>query len=149
VNKACIEGLQGILLLATSNLQLHALCDADWTHCRDTRRLVTGYCILIGSSPISWKMKKQTTVSYSSTELEYRAIASTYCEITWLKQLLVDLHVSHPQSAKLYCDNKATIHIASNPVFHERTKHIEIDCHLIREKVQSGIIQTFHVPINQ
>jgi hypothetical protein len=122
---------QGILLSAISNIQLHAFCDVDWARCRDTRHSVTGYCILLGDSPISWKTKKQTIVSCFLTEAEYRAMASTCCEITWLKQLLADLHVSHSQPVKLYCDNKAAIHIASNPVFHERTKHIEIDCHLI------------------
>jgi hypothetical protein len=76
-------------------------------------------------------------------------MASTCCEITWLKLLLVDLHISHPQPMKLYCDNKAAIHIALNHVFHERTKYIEIDCHLIREKLQDGIIQTFHTLTNQ
>jgi hypothetical protein len=73
---------QGILLSATSNMQLHAFCNANWACYRDTRRSVTGYCMLIGSSPISWKTKKQTTVSRSSTEAKYRAMASTYCEIT-------------------------------------------------------------------
>uniref|UniRef100_A0A2N9GUF1 Reverse transcriptase Ty1/copia-type domain-containing protein n=1 Tax=Fagus sylvatica TaxID=28930 RepID=A0A2N9GUF1_FAGSY len=80
---------------------------------------------------------------------EYRSMATTCCEVTWLKQLLTDLNVSHSQPVQLYCDNKAAIHIASNPVFHERTKHIEIDCHVVREKLQNGLIQTEHVSTNQ
>ena len=76
-------------------------------------------------------------------------MATTCCEVTWLKQLLTDLNVSHSQPVQLYCDNKAAIHIASNPVFHERTKHIEIDCHVVREKLQNGLIQTKHVSTNQ
>ena len=76
-------------------------------------------------------------------------MASTCCEITWLTQLLANPHISHPQPMKLYCDNKVAIHIASNLVFHERTNHIEIDCHLIRKKLQDDIIQTFHTPITQ
>jgi hypothetical protein len=94
-------------------------------------------------------MKKQTIVSCSLAEAKYRAMASTCCEITWLKQLLADLHISHPQPVKLYCDNKVVIHIISNSVFHKKTKHIEIDCHLIQEKLQDGIIQTFHAPTTQ
>ena len=76
-------------------------------------------------------------------------MAATCCEITWLKQGLEDLKVKRTQPVKLYCDNKAALHIASNPIFHERTKHIEISCHLVHEKVQAGVVQTAHVSTTQ
>ncbi|KAK3041222.1 hypothetical protein RJ639_028482 [Escallonia herrerae] len=133
---------QGILLPSNNTLYLQAFCDADWAGCPMTRKSTTGYIILLGSSPVSWRAKKQTVVSRSSAEAEYRAMATTTSEIIWLKQLLQDLEVSCTTPVSLFCDNRAAIHIAANPVFHERTKHIEIDCHFIRQHIQSQTIAT-------
>ncbi|BFG30638.1 hypothetical protein CerSpe_169120 [Prunus speciosa] len=103
-----------------------------------TRRSTTGYFVLLGESPISWKTKKQDTVSHSSAEAEYRAMAMATYELQWLQYLLYDLGLSHTTPSLLYCDNQAALYIAANPVYHECTKHIEIDCHVVREKIQNG-----------
>ncbi|PNX91594.1 putative copia-type protein [Trifolium pratense] len=136
---------QGILLRADCDLQISAWCDSDWASCPLTRRSLTGWFVLLGHSPISWKTKKQHTVSRSSAEAEYRAMAATTCELKWLKALLSSLGVAHDLPMKLYCDSQAALHIAANPIFHERTKHIEIDCHFVRNEVVSGNITTKHV----
>jgi hypothetical protein len=81
----------------------------------------------------------------SSTEAEYRAMTSTASEIVWIKQLLMDIGIEIQTPIKIFCDNQAARHIASNPVFYERTKHIEVDCHFIREKMQSKEIETPYV----
>ncbi|CAM8888782.1 unnamed protein product [Rhodiola kirilowii] len=136
---------QGILFSAQSSLDLRTFCDADRATCPITRKSITGHCVLLGSSIISWKTKKQPVVSRSSTESEYRAMAVVCCELVWLARLLGDLGVEVPRPIPLYCDNKAAIHIAHNPVFHERTKHIEIDCHLVRSHILSSFISPLHV----
>lgn len=100
----------------------------------------------LGSAPISWKTKKQTTVSRSSSEAEYRAMAHATSEILWLRSLLSCLQVKCDAPTTLYCDNQAALHLAANQVYHERTKHIEIDCHFIREHLQAGAISTTYVP---
>ncbi|KAE8702231.1 Detected protein of unknown function [Hibiscus syriacus] len=136
---------QGVLLSAESQCQLQAFCDSDWATCPMTKRSVTGFCVKLGDSLLSWKSKKQNTIARSSAEAEYRSMAMTAAEIVWLTGLLNELGFNNTGPAKLMCDNKAALQIAANPVFHERTKHIEIDCHFVREKIQEGIIKTEYV----
>lgn len=136
---------QGLFYGASTSLKLSVFSDSDWATCPDTSRSTSGFCVLIGESVVSWKSKKQHTVSRSSAEAEYRAMAGATCEAVWMLALLKDLCISYNEPAVLFCDNQSAIHIASNPVFHERTKHIEIDCHVVREKLLNGIIKILHV----
>ncbi|CAL1377568.1 unnamed protein product [Linum trigynum] len=131
---------QGLFLPAQGSLDLVAYCDADWGGCQTTRRSTTGFYISLGSAPVSWRTKKQKVVARSSAEAEYRAMASTVSEVIWLRWLLSELGVTQSGPTPLYCDNQAALHIAANPVFHERTKHVEMDCHFVRERVVSGDI---------
>ncbi|KAA8550319.1 hypothetical protein F0562_002003 [Nyssa sinensis] len=130
----------GLHFSSCSSLELHSYSDADWAGDPTDHRSTTGYCFLLGTSLISWRSKKQTVVARSSTEAEYRALADTTAELLWLRWLLTDMGASQLTSSPLYCDNRSAIQIAHNDVFHERTKHIEIDCHFIRHHLQQGTL---------
>lgn len=140
---------QGILLANHSKAHLTAYCDSDWGGCPSTTRSTSGFCILLGSSPISWKSKRQSVVTRSTAEAEYRSMALTVCEVMWLKQLLKDLGLHHIGSTPIHCDNQAALAIAANPVHHEKTKHVDIDCHFIRDKTSQGIITPAYIPSSQ
>ncbi|GJR83506.1 putative RNA-directed DNA polymerase [Tanacetum coccineum] len=114
-------------------------------HCLITRRSVSGYCIYVNGSLVSWKSKKQATLSKSSAEAEYRAMTFATCEVMWVLKILKDLGQSDLTPVALFCDNKSVIQIATNPLMHEKTKHFDIDVHLVREKVASGLIKTVKV----
>lgn len=137
----------GVFLSAAPSLSLSlsAFCDGDWPACPDTRRSVSGFCIFLGDSLVGWKAKKQPVISLSSAEAKYRALSKVVAELSWTVRLLADLGVPVDLPVPVYCDNQAAIHIACNPVFHERTKHIEVDCHFARQQLLAGLISLHHV----
>ncbi|KAJ7954112.1 Retrovirus-related Pol polyprotein from transposon TNT 1-94 [Quillaja saponaria] len=131
---------KGLLFEKHKSLKLEAYTDADWAGSLDDRRSTSGYCIFVGENLVSWRSKKQTVVARSSAEAEYRAMAHGTCELLWLKRLMEDLRLTIEKPLMLYCDNIAAINIAHNPVQHDRTKHIEIDRHFIKEKLDSKLL---------
>ncbi|KAM1762795.1 hypothetical protein ACFX12_005393 [Malus domestica] len=123
------------LTYSRGDLDLHAFSDADWAGDPNDRRSTTGLVVFLGNNPISWSSKKQQTVSRSSTEAEYRALSSTTAELDWIQQILAFLHLPISAPPVLFCDNLSAIALSFNPVQHQRTKHIEVDVHFVRERV--------------
>jgi hypothetical protein len=113
------------------------------------RKSTTGFCTSVGGNLVTWKSKKQNVVARSSAEAKYRAMAWTASELTWIKQVLVDLKTNVNEPMKMFCDNQAAWHIASNPVFHERTKHIEeIELEFVKSEDQLANIFTKGLSVN-
>nr|XP_016457380.1 PREDICTED: uncharacterized mitochondrial protein AtMg00810-like [Nicotiana tabacum] len=135
----------GLFLPSTGSQKLVAFCDSEWGACVEIRKSFTCYVVKFGDALISWKSKKQGTVSRSSVEAEFRSMATTVAEIKWLVGLFKKLGVSVEFPVQLHYDSKAAIQILAHPIFHERTKHIDIDYHFVREMIQEGMIQTQHV----
>ncbi|XP_072060397.1 uncharacterized protein [Arachis hypogaea] len=130
----------GLFFSVNNSFTLSGYTDSDWGACKDTRKSISGYCFFLDQTLISWKSKKQATVSRSSSEAEYRALANGTCELVWLLKLLKEFNILPPLPVDIFCDNKSAIYIASNPVFHERTKHVEVDCHVARNKFKEGFL---------
>ncbi|WZZ63764.1 hypothetical protein YC2023_075134 [Brassica napus] len=136
----------GLLLYQSSEARLITYSDADWAGCPTTRRSTSGYCVFLGENLISWSSKRQPVVSRSSAEAEYRGVANAVSETTWLRKLLLEMDIPIHKATIVYCDNISAIYLSSNPVQHQRTKHVEIDIHFVREKVALGQVKVLHVP---
>ncbi|KAK1608823.1 hypothetical protein QYE76_032496 [Lolium multiflorum] len=136
----------GLQLHVGSSTELVAYSDADWAGCPDTHRSTSGFGVFLGENLVSWSSKRQNTVSRSSAEAEYRAIANCLAETVWLRQLLVELHQAPSRATIVYCDNLSATYMSTNPVQHQRTKHVEIDLHFVRDRVALGEARILHVP---
>ena len=123
--------------------------DVDWAGHAGYRRSISGFTFSVGSVVIVWSSKKQPKVALSSTEAECRGAVVATCEAIWLKRLLKDLHVDASDPTMIYCNNPCTIHLANNPVFHARAKHIAVHYHFARERVLSGEVKLVYVPTDR
>ena len=135
----------GLHITRGSSLSLHGFTYADWVGSLDDRKSTSGYLVYLGSTPISWKSGKQRTVARSSTEAEYKALADGTAEILWIRALLSDLHFSSDPMTILWCDNLGATYLSVNPIFHARTKHVEVDYHFVHDRVAKKEIAVWFI----
>jgi hypothetical protein len=136
----------GLLLCHSTSSDLVVYTNANWAGCPDIRRSMSGYAVFLGDNLVSWSAKRQTVISCSSAETEYRVIANGVAEATWLRQLLHELKTPPSQYTHVYCDNISVVYLSTNPVQHQRTNHVEIDLYFVQENVAIGQVYVLHVP---
>ena len=144
--KGTLDHGPGIFYPTNDTGDLSVYTDADWAGETDSRRSTSGILYKFGSSPFAWSGKLQPTLALSSTEAEYRVLSKAACNITYFRRLLEELKIGSSSPTPIFCDNISSIKLVRNPLMHQRTKHIELEHHYIREKYDDGTIDITYVP---
>jgi hypothetical protein len=130
----------GLKFTKSSSMLVSAFSESYWARDGDDRRSAGGFAVYLGRNLVSWSAQKQPTVSRSSTEVEYTALANVIAEQMWVQTLLKEFRIHSPPTARIWCDNISTTYLTANPVFHGRTKHVEVDFHFVRERVADKLL---------
>ncbi|XP_019151933.1 PREDICTED: uncharacterized protein LOC109148652 [Ipomoea nil] len=131
----------GLRIRKSESRELHAFSDSDWAGCPEDRKSTSGYAVFLGSNLVYWVCMKQRTVARSSIEVEYKGLADVCAEVIWVLSLLREIGVTAISVPKLWCVNLGATYLCANPVFHARTKHVQINYHFVRDRVAKGEIQ--------
>ena len=132
---------KGLMFSKNNRLDVEGYTDADWAGSILDRKSTSGYFTFVGGNLVTWRSKKQKVVARSSAEAEFRGMAKGLCELLWLRRLLMEISYGPNMEMNLFCDNKAAIDISQNPIQHDRTKHVEIDRHFIKQNLEEKIIR--------
>jgi hypothetical protein len=132
---------KGLMFSRNGHLNVEGYTDADWAGNISDRKSTLGYLMFVGGNLVTWRSKKQNVVALSSAEAEFRGMAKGLCELLWLKRLLMEIGYAPSCEMNLFCDNKAAIDISHNPVQHDRTKHVEVDRHFIKQNLVNKTIR--------
>nr|GEX30440.1 ribonuclease H-like domain-containing protein [Tanacetum cinerariifolium] len=136
----------GLHVYAFATTSLVGYTNADWVGCPSTGMSTLGYCVFLGDNLLSRSAKRQHTISRSSAEAEYRGVANVVAETAWIRNLLHELHSPLSTATLVYCDNVSVVYMSANHVQHQRTKHIEINIHIVRDMITAGHVRVLHVP---
>ncbi|GAV74050.1 hypothetical protein CFOL_v3_17532 [Cephalotus follicularis] len=128
---------KGLLFSKNTHLNIEGYTYADWADSISDGRSTSGYFTFVDINLVTWRSKKQKVVALSSAEAEFRGMARAICELLWLRKLMTEIGFAPKSAMSLFCGNKAAIEIAHNPVQHDRTKHVEVDHHFIKEKIDA------------
>ncbi|XP_016206912.1 uncharacterized protein LOC107647346 [Arachis ipaensis] len=136
----------GLLIHPSSDYRLYGFANTDWAADLEDRRSISGYCVFLEPNLVTWCCRKQTTISRSSTEAEFRSLAACEGELVWLTNLLTELKIPMKTIPTIFCDNLSIVLLTTNPVQHNRTKHFQLDVQIIREKLKANSLHVIHIP---
>jgi hypothetical protein len=128
----------GLRYASNNDVQLHGFTDSYWVESADDRNITSGMCFSMGSAMISWASGKQKSVALSTAEAEYIATCDACMEAVWLRNMVFGLFDRVLDSTVIYCDNQSCVNLSENPVFHDRSKHIEIKYYFLHDKFLRG-----------